>query len=291
MSKITYFVRCSDDCLAEGMTKEQIFAAIAEATGNIPTGIDEAFITKVKESNANGEISFWIGTEAEYNALGIDADVMYIRVDENGKAYFAPNDMLSWLANMGVVPIEAGGTGATTAADARTALDAAASSHNHSAANITSGTLPVARGGTGVTSDAAIGLKAYPVNSIYMSVNSTSPASLFGGTWTQLKDRFLLGAGSSYSNGATGGAATHTLTEAQMPSHYHDGITTDGLLGTHRMNYRNGDAPSGSNSAYWCIENTTTPNTHSARTVPTGGGAAHNNMPPYLVVYMWKRTA
>lgn len=112
MSKITYFVRCSDDCLAEGMTKEQIFAAIAEATGNTPTGIDEAFITKVKESNANGEISFWIGTEAEYNALGIDADVMYIRVDENGKAYFAPNDMLSWLANMGVVPMEAGGTGA-----------------------------------------------------------------------------------------------------------------------------------------------------------------------------------
>ena len=61
----------------------------------------------------------------------------------------------------------------------------------------------------------------YPVDSIYMSVNSTSPASLFGGTWTQLKDRFLLGAGSTYSNGATGGAATVTLTSDQIPSHKH----------------------------------------------------------------------
>ena len=52
--------------------------------------------------------------------------------------------------------------------------------------------------------------KIYPVNSIYMSVNSTSPATLFGGTWVQLKDRFLLGAGSSYSNGATGGTNSHT---------------------------------------------------------------------------------
>lgn len=107
-----YYVICDDDCRFEGMTKEQIIAAIAEATGNIPTGLDDAFITKIKESNANRALSFWLGSEAEYNALGIDADVMYIRVDENGKAYFAPNDMLSWLANMGVVPIEAGGTGA-----------------------------------------------------------------------------------------------------------------------------------------------------------------------------------
>ena len=64
----------------------------------------------------------------------------------------------------------------------------------------------------------------YPVGSIYMSVNNVSPATFIGGTWEQLKDRFLLGAGSSYSAGSTGGAATHTLTTAQMPSHTH---TTD----------------------------------------------------------------
>lgn len=56
----------------------------------------------------------------------------------------------------------------------------------------------------------------YPVGSIYMSVNSTSPATLFGGTWSQLKDRFLLGAGDTYSNGATGGVATVTLTTSQI---------------------------------------------------------------------------
>lgn len=53
-------------------------------------------------------------------------------------------------------------------------------------------------------------INPYPVGAIYMSVNSTSPASIFGGSWTQLQNRFLLGAGSSYSNGATGGSATHT---------------------------------------------------------------------------------
>ena len=58
----------------------------------------------------------------------------------------------------------------------------------------------------------------YPVGSIYMSVNSTSPATLFGGTWTQIQDTFLLAAGSTYAAGATGGEATHTLTENEMPS-------------------------------------------------------------------------
>lgn len=62
----------------------------------------------------------------------------------------------------------------------------------------------------------------YPIGSIYLSVNSTSPSTLFGGSWTQLKDRFLLGAGSTYSSGATGGAATHKLSVAEMPSHAHD---------------------------------------------------------------------
>ena len=61
----------------------------------------------------------------------------------------------------------------------------------------------------------------YPVGSIYLSVNSTNPATLFGGTWVQLKDRFLLGAGSSYTNGSTGGAATVTLQSSQIPAHNH----------------------------------------------------------------------
>ena len=61
----------------------------------------------------------------------------------------------------------------------------------------------------------------YPVGSIYMSVNSTSPATLFGGTWEQIKDKFLLSTGNSYANGSTGGSATHTIAVGNLPAHTH----------------------------------------------------------------------
>ena len=126
--------------------------------------------------------------------------------------------------------------------------------------------------------------KIYPVGSIYMSVNNTDPSTLFGGTWEQLKDRFLLGAGSTYSNGATGGSATHKLTVNEMPSHKHTGIE-----------YDNGNSVSLSesgNTGYNISWSKTGNSTRSdLQTNSTGGSKAHNNMPPYLVVYMWKRTA
>ena len=61
----------------------------------------------------------------------------------------------------------------------------------------------------------------YPVGSIYMSVNSTSPATLFGGTWTQIKDTFLLAAGTNHAAASTGGAETVTLSVQNLPSHNH----------------------------------------------------------------------
>lgn len=116
----------------------------------------------------------------------------------------------------------------------------------------------------------------HPVGSIYISVSSTNPSTLFGGTWERLSDRFLLGAGTTYTGGATGGEATHTLTVDEIPSHRHT-VGDDFSSGI-----------SGSDDVY----------THSASRIKTnkytsytGGGQAHNNMPPYLVVYMWKRTA
>ena len=120
----------------------------------------------------------------------------------------------------------------------------------------------------------------YPVGSIYMSVNSTSPASLFGGTWEQLKDRFLLGAGNTYSNGATGGEATHTLTVNEMPSHDHE---------VYGWGYRSGQE----NSGYGSMAGGSRLNEvyNNLKIMPKGGGQAHNNMPPYLVVYMYKRVA
>ena len=115
----------------------------------------------------------------------------------------------------------------------------------------------------------------YPVGSIYMSVNSTNPGTLFAGTtWTQLENRFLLGAGSSYANGSTGGEATHTLTINEMPSH------------NHSVSFRFSDGAGGGSWNYFDPGSNYTVTSNN-----TGGGQAHNNMPPYLAVMMWKRTA
>lgn len=119
--------------------------------------------------------------------------------------------------------------------------------------------------------------KIYPVGSIYMSMNNVSPASFFGGTWEQLTDRFLIGAGSSYSAGSTGGEATHTLTVNEMPAHNH--------------NLRFNQTGSGSGSGVPWSAGTTIVGYDGSAVMPLGGGSAHNNMPPYLAVYMWKRTA
>lgn len=132
--------------------------------------------------------------------------------------------------------------------------------------------------------DAKVSLSAltdliYPVGSIYMSVDSTSPATRFGGTWTQLKDRFLLSAGDTYNAGATGGETNHTLTTNEMPSHNHDTIIHNHQVDGGKYNVSRVQWESGNDATFSTIS-----------TERTGGGQSHNNMPPYLVVYMWKRT-
>jgi hypothetical protein len=138
----------------------------------------------------------------------------------------------------------------------------------------------------------------YPVGSIYMSVTSTSPATLFGGTWVQLKDRFLLGAGDTYSNGATGGSATHTLTKSELPNVQlglavapdRSGYGGTLLITTEQGSYKSKFA-SGSALKAPEVSLGTSASTSNIKTETLGSGYAHNNMPPYLVVYMWKRTA
>lgn len=126
----------------------------------------------------------------------------------------------------------------------------------------------------------------YPVGSLYMSVNSTSPATLFGGTWEQIKDTFLLSAGDTYTSGDTGGEATHTLTINEMPSHNHQGITWYGDT-TQPVTLNTG---SYTGFALPYSSGTNQDSKNAIHTNSTGGGLAHNNMPPYLVVYVWKRT-
>lgn len=78
-----YFCFCGDNCKFETMTKEQILAAIAEATGNTVTNIDDAFITKIKEKNKGAAVSVWFGTEAEYNAITEkDPYCIYVKTDD-----------------------------------------------------------------------------------------------------------------------------------------------------------------------------------------------------------------
>jgi hypothetical protein len=113
----------------------------------------------------------------------------------------------------------------------------------------------------------------HPPNSLYWSVDPTSPATLFGGTWVRIEDTFLLAAGSTYAAGATGGEATHILTESEMPAHTHQVVNAK---------------TSASGTSAWGIDNSTGQYTTSTS---KGGGLAHNNMPPYLAVYVWKRTA
>jgi hypothetical protein len=120
----------------------------------------------------------------------------------------------------------------------------------------------------------------YPVGSIYLSTVATNPKTLFGGTWERVKDVFLLAAGDTYAAGKTGGEAAHTLTVAEMPSHHHGQYVATDSGGNTSANH-DYSGWSGSSKVVW----------QGLNTGDTGGGAAHNNMPPYLTVYAWKRTA
>ena len=121
----------------------------------------------------------------------------------------------------------------------------------------------------------------YPVGSIYMSVNNVSPATFLGGTWDALQDRFLIGAGNDYAVNATGGETTHTLTIDEMPSHKHNNSTND---------FPTWHDQSHSGALAWNQTNGWHAEQLASHFDAVGGNQAHNNMPPYLAVYMWKRT-
>ena len=127
--------------------------------------------------------------------------------------------------------------------------------------------------------------KIYPVGSIYMSVNSTNPSSLFGGTWEAWgTGRVPVGIDTSQTEFATvektGGEKVHTLTGNEMPSH------------NHGISYPNDGGPYA--AELYQVANSSAKNTWGVvmtTTQSTGGGNAHNNLQPYITCYMWKRTA
>ena len=150
----------------------------------------------------------------------------------------------------------------------------------------------------------------YPVGSIYLSTSAVSPGTLFGGTWQRLENRMLVGAGSSYSVGSTGGS-----TDAVVVSHYHNIPSLSGTAtgGNHshvasrnlwaQMEYYGQVTPAASGGANmanivgrdnflsYSGSLTMSVTTNGSTTYWQGESGAGKNMPPYLAVYMWKRTA
>ena len=143
----------------------------------------------------------------------------------------------------------------------------------------------------------------YPIGSIYMSVNSTNPSAIFGGTWEQIQGRYLLGAGAPSQNtntnmgsltqeqltwnftaGETLGEYTHSLSTYEMPSHYHNFYKTGRVMywdsGADPLGIRQGTGGEIAAQSSW-----------DTKTNNAGDNQAHNTMSACLVVYMWKRTA
>ncbi len=167
-----------------------------------------------------------------------------------------------------------------------------------------------------VTGSSSSPLDAMPVGYIYMSVASTSPSTLFGGTWSRIgQGRVLVGQDSGQTEFDTaeevGGAKTHTLTTAEMPAHNHsvdhdhpaatsssDGshthvITRKGGSGTSTGVVRGNAtaAADGTTEAGGSHSHDVNVPNFTGSSGSAGSGTAHNNLQPYLVVFMWKRTA
>lgn len=147
--------------------------------------------------------------------------------------------------------------------------------------------------------------KIYPVGSIYMSVNSTNPSTLFGGEWEQIEDKFLLACGTNHNNGETGGSAdaivvSHNHTQK---GHNHDfgggnlkvpRFENDNWVYTSKreMNYKSGNyyyPYSTTNNGG--IGETSNTGTETPTINNTGSSGTGKNMPPYLAVYVWVRIA
>ena len=215
----------------------------------------------------------------------------------------------------GTLGISGGGTGQTTANAAFNALAPAQTANrllksdgtntSFAQASLTTdvtGTLPLANGGTGVTTLAALGNLFHPVGCIYTSTSSTNPGTSLGfGTWTAFgSGRVMIGAGTggggTYTGGATGGSK-----DAIVPSHNHT-FTGDALpTHQHSIALRTlGAAPSSPNYIMADVQGPTPGSTNTGAvsagtptgTISTTGVSVTDaNLQPYIVVYMWERTA
>ena len=167
----------------------------------------------------------------------------------------------------------------------------------------------VRRGGSGGASVSEILNIVHPVGSVYMSVNSTDPSNLFGGTWVQIQDKFLLAAGSNYTAGATGGSASVSHTHTMSHTHTEGDLRVPVGAVANEPKWIGYQASSLSSrgpstvtgySVYGTASSADSKTfNHHTRVYGTTAGASNATssstavatLPPYLAVYMWKRTA
>jgi microcystin-dependent protein len=237
----------------------------------------------------------------------------------NGTDIIDATNYMSTLSLGAALPVTSGGTGVTTSTGS--GANVLGTSPTIASPTLTGTPLaPTASAGTSTQQIATTAFvsaalaAAYPVGSIYMSTVSTTPATLLGfGTWTRYgQGRMPISADdSTYTLGATGGSATTTLSTSNLPSHSHSFSATTGSPGNdlnhrHYVGSRDSTADNGGNYAQEFVSDAGSgygPNTYtnyvdlnhthnvSGTTGSAGTGSAATTISPYIVVYMWTRTA
>ena len=194
---------------------------------------------------------------------------------------FIGSDIPTWLGdfNSAMTAIDNGINSAATSASGAATTAAQALTDAAAAASSATSAYNAAAAAQKAADDAA-NRCPFPIG--YGGFFQTDPTSIYAGTtWEQKKDVFILASGDTYGAGSTGGESTHTLTVDEMPSH------------THNIN-RGWGGNSGSSGHMISTEDSLNYEHYSDSeliTTPTGGGKAHNNMPPYFAMPFWVRTA
>lgn len=138
-------------------------------------------------------------------------------------------------------------------------------------------------------------LAAHPIGSYYWSDDATNPSELFGGTWERVKDKFLYALGDDGAAGDEGGEATHTLTESELPKLTGKIVMHSAELATSVASvsgkFTGSSVQSGKYRDGGTYGEASSTQSVGIINLEIGGGQAHNNLPPYIKAYCWKRTA
>ena len=267
----------------------KVITAIQEAT-DVRNMVNDAVSTaNAASQNASAAVSTANAANTTANAASATANTAATNANTAvTKANEAKTSAASAVSTANAAATNAN-TAVTKANEAKTSAASAVST-----ANAASATAQQAAAAVDSAIQAAANL-IYPVGSIYISVSSTSPASLFGGTWSAFgAGRALVGINSSDTDfnsvRKTGGAKTHTLTLAEMPSHRHsENACGAAEQGSAPVGYYVSGARQGTTSGYRAVGTEGTGGI--IYTGYTGDGAAHNNLQPYITVYMWERVS